>query len=878
MNLCQIRHLLMLIGCMILGSNVSASTTPAASTADATLVKIATAASSITALSNDPQSRMFNYLKYHFGPAATRLSTVCNMTAVTFSGTASDAGVIFGLENNTDTTFMIMQGSNIIGQVEPGWNSDVVLNLAVLSNTTTTPLTSFRFVPTVGGAQLSQLIVRVMTGQQLFTHIQNEQKRESSTATISWYKNGNNPLPGAGDLAATGTDLYLVVENETLTTGTPLTAAVKRIQVLNLSNITNLYTVSLSISSMGLALVNNKVAVQQELDSVYAIAIQGVHLLNEVQGHTVPLLMMPRGVYQAGSGVNTLYAACIEAYANALGKQYAGTAPVYYNLSIWYAHEPFEYLRNLKYFDMNKSLLAVVDQNAAVSSGDVVGSMIVTDVYGAYAQAVSPDLSWVACNQSQQLDTTDNKHVLFSLGGSLASESTTVNNVTTQQQPAVQAESPNFVGGMFGQMFKQIAEIKAQQQQQAATVSKPDQQSASATPGFPMTNISYQVLTWTNGINVHVQTHSNINYPSSGASYFPSMVSLYSPTDVTAGQSYNSIGSFPNFMWNLTLHDWTVGIKMVPVFYDATKCAPFTNMVDFNRVSNNAKSALYFYVYRGDTNEFLGVLPVCIPNNLAINLFPMATPYMYMFAVNNNMNIWGFEPEGYDNFAVAKGTDVSSKWNDGKLGVIPGYTNIGQINLFYPGYYYWIAPSAGNGSAAVLGKYSDISKLNTLVQQTWATQTSLEGTWVAPISAADVQTGVIVQITNVGNNAYKIVLFDAQKNVLGFQELYTPSGASQLVATDITASGGVNASSKLMSVSGKVSYFKLMDTAASGIVMVPVAAPAAVGVKKTTVNSVPVKKAPISKSDARLIAINRKLEKQNAALRKKIASLESKKK
>lgn len=862
------------IGYIALSSGLfAAAGGPPATTTDASLVKIATAARGIGALQNDPQSRMFNYLTKHFSAAASRLSTVCDMTTLIYSGVASDSGAIIGMANNTQTTFMVMQDNSIIGEVLPGWNGDIVLNLSVLSDTTTSPLKSFTFVPTTG-YQESQLLVRVMTGQQLFTHIQNTQKRESAATAVTWYKNGTNPLPGAGEMAAVSSNLYLVVENATLTTGTPLPGAAKRIQVLNLSNIANLYTVSLSINNMGLAQVNNQVSTQAELQPVYAISIQGVHVLDEVPGHTKPLLLMPRAVYQSGSEVNSLYAAYIQSYANTIGKTYAGTAPVYYDLWIAYPHEPFAYLQALKYLDLDKSRSAVVDQNAAIQSGQVIGSLMLTDVYGAYVQDVSPDISWVACNQSG-LDTTDYEHVLFSIVSptALKIKKPTISAVPTNVKPG-QFPLPGqykAMGGIFMNLRNALqARMQGQLQQQAA-ISKPDQQSPAAYAGFPMTNISAALMEFNGYYHGHVQTASSLHWSGPILDWYHSYLYDGNPTQYTAGESYNTTGSFPSSWYNLTRAQWKAGIKIVPVFYDVQKCTPYTSMQDFNLINSNNMAALYFYTFDGITGELLGLAPAYNGGNSKVPAtFPVATNYIYITR-NGTFNSNTKQAADYNNYGEAR---------PGQAGLV----GVSQCNIEFPGYAYFAKHPQSNNVMPIRNKLQSIDKVNEIVSSTWSTQNALAGSWLVSAPIADAQAGIMVKVVSMGSNVYQITLFDANNNVLGFQQITAPEKATQLIAGHISTAGAMKGFTRAMPLTASENYFKLMDTPQSGIVMIPIASPVvkSSATKTTSTPTQTVTSVVTSTStktgamnDAQLRTTNQELEKENKELRKEVKNLKA---
>jgi len=830
-------HYVMFIGCMMLGEQLFAATaaSPAAPTADTTLVGIANSAKAVGPLPGAVDSHMASYLKYHFAPAATRLSTVCSMTlpTPTVLGTIapSDQGAIVGVANNTDMTFLVRQSGQTIGEVQVGWNSDIILNLAVLSEaataaTTTASLSSLAFVPITESTQSPQLLVRVMTGQQLFNYIQNIENQESQALTsletqkgmtaIVWYKNGTNPLPQAGELTAISPDLYLVVENEALsttsgTTATPLPVAVKRIQVLNLSNLeSKMYTVSLSINNMGLVWHqnNNLVSMSEDLESYSVISIQSVHVLDEVTGHNVPLLLMPRAVYQAGSTVNGLYASYIQAYANAIGKSNAGIAPVYYDLSMIYTHEPFEYLRLLQYFDVDSSLRAVVDQEAAMQSGKIIGSMIFTDLYGEVTQAVSPDISWVACNSSNELDATDYEHILFSVVNTAPSLPKAVPVAPTNSQPGMFAYHGPNITMLDDQGTQKLMQGMLQQQ---AAQSEPDKQSPAAYSGCPITNISAALMNpddWHNGggfFHVHVQSVSNLHWQSTDT-WYDSRAFNGDPTQFTVGASYNNVGSFPTAWWNLTLAQWNAGIKIVPVFYDATKNVPFTSTQDFDRVSTTHQAALYWYAYDAVTGKRLGIIPIVNTANTAVSTYPTAVPYMFIWR-NKTFDTNAWQSPQYESFGVA----------------VPGQTglkNVGQCNFEYPGYGYFLKHSKSINLMSIRNKYPTLDSVLEDVNQYWSMQNALEGSWVVAVPTTDAKKGISVEIISKGSDLYQVTVFDASKKVIGFQQINAPAGATKLVAGHITTAGSVQSFTKLMPLASGKNYFNLQDTA-SGIVLRP---------------------------------------------------------
>jgi len=844
-----------------------------ASTSDASLTAIAAAAKSAAQLQNDPGQRMRNYLQTHFSAAATRLASVCSMTDVAattggtaqpFSGTSADQGAILGIANNTQTRFTVQQNNVIIGQVLPGWNGDVVLNLAVLNPpaTSSTTLPSIILVPDSG---TSQLIIRVMTGAQLFAHINSVVARESakSSSPITFYKNGQQPLPGTNDQEQVASDLYLVVENETSVSGTPLAAAAKRIQAFNISNITNMYTVSLQISQMGLALINNQVSVVAELEDIFAVSIQGVHILDTIAGHDVPLLLMPRAVYQAGSKVNSLYAAYIALYANTIAKLYAGTAPVYYDLARLLTYEPFEYLRSLKYFDFKDGLVAVVDQNAVMPSGQQIGTMIFTDVYGAYAQDVSSDISFVACNSSG-LDDTDNDHIMFGFMNSA---------VQTQsgQQNIPQSSYKDLVtparGGAFGGLMNSFAvvlnqSLQLQQQGQLASTD-PDALSPVAQTYYPVTNITNQILPINQAVYAHPETLSITQWNSS-ASWYGAGFYTSNPANLTPGQSFNqTVGSFSSPWWSLTKEEWTAGIKIVPVFYNSVNYVPFTSLQNFERVNTNLQSALYLYAYKGD--EFMGVLPGLNTSNSSISaLYPKATPYVNFFD-NAGHNVCTYQSPNYATFGQ----------------IVPGASGAISNNnseIQYPGYGYLVLDPADESSyfCLVRNRWSDMSELNQLVLQSWLPQNTLSGAWLTAVSAVDAQAGVMVQVDQVSAGVYKLIVMDSQSNIISFQEITAPAGATELMAVHVAANGSFTTKSQPMPISAATSYFKLLDTEASGIVMVPAAAPQATTAKAVAPATITAKTAGVTTAKAaksqaepatKITAENKRLRQANEKLR-----------
>jgi len=861
-----------------------------ASTSDASLTAIAAAAIAVAQLQNDPGQRMRNYLQTHFSAAATRLASVCSMTSVAattggtaqpFSGTSADQGAILGVANNTQAIFTVKQNNLTIGQILPGWNGDVVLNLAALNPPTTSSaaLPSITFVPDSGTSQLS---IRVMTGTQLFAHINSVVSRESAKAPspITFYKNGQQPLPGTNDQQTVASDLYLVVENETSVTGTPLAAAAKRIQVLNLSNITNIYTVSLQISEMGLVLINNAVSAVAELSDTFAVSIQGVHILDTITGHDVPLLLMPRGVYQAGSTVNNLYAAYVALYANTIAKLYAGTASVYYDLARALTHEPFEYLRILKYFDFKEALKAVVDQNVQMSSGQSIGTMIFTDVYGAYAQNVSPDISFVACN-SAGFDATDNDHIMF---GFMSSANSAAPGTTIGQQNIPQSSYKglrNFSGGIFGQILAAANQVVEQQQQSQLAATDPDALSPVATTYYPVTNITNRILPINQALYVHAQ-NASISQWNGAASWYGAGFYTSNPVNLTPGQSFNqTVGSFPSSWWSLTQEEWTVGIKLVPVFYNSVNYAPFTSLQDFGRVNTNLQSALYLYAYKDD--EFMGVLPaLSTSNSTELQLYPKSTLYVNLLN-NGDGQFCTLQSSSYATFGQA----------------LPGAASLvsnTNSEIQYPGYGYLVLDPADENSyfCLVRNRWRDMTELNQLVSQSWLPKNTLTGAWLTAVSAADAQAGVLVQVDQVSAGVYELIVMDGQNNIISFQEINAPAGATELMAVHMAANGSFTAKSQTMPISAATSYFKVLDTAASGIVMVPQTAPVATTPKAPATNDIPAKTAgaktakaakakaePASKITAenkRLRQANQKLRVQNKQLKTQLATCKKAKK
>lgn len=331
----------------------------------------------------------------------------------------SDKAIVLGVHNVTQDVFNLFQDETLIGQVQPGWNGDVVLNLCALSSgltATSGALPSFTFVPSRRSKLKTQLMVRVMTGAQLTTHVNNITSQEttalqSQTAfsqdVVTLYQNGTNAIQGF-----TAEDVYLVIENDFLKPNSTLESLTKRIQVINLSNITDMCTVSLTLNTLGRFVSDGQYAQHQgqkgafvQFDDVAIISFQSFHMIDKVQTHRMPLMLLPRSVYMAGSSMGSSYAKYIQTYSQALGNANAGSGAVYYDLAMQYSCEPFEYLRLLGYFDLKNVLYPVIDQSMSVASGTTLGSYIFTDVLGSYVTNAAQDLSWVVAKSNTSLSS-----------------------------------------------------------------------------------------------------------------------------------------------------------------------------------------------------------------------------------------------------------------------------------------------------------------------------------------------------------------------------------------------------------------------------------------------------------------------------------------
>lgn len=800
----------------LLGSTdiFSSTTTPSTANTDPSISAIATAAKSIGHIQNDPEGMIYNYITTHFVAAANRMASVCTMadygseTAAAFSGTSADQGVVIGVENDTVGTFAIMQNNVVIGQVKPGWNPDVILNLSALysgvsSTTVATP--SIVFVPE-SGSQGSQLAISVMNGKQLISYINSEVSRESSgsgSSAVTFYKNGSNPLPGAGEVAAIQSDLYLVLENQSLSSSTPLPAAVKRIQVLNISNISTIYAVSLQLINLGLVQLNNQVSESSAISDYYGISFHSVRLLHEVKGNTIPLLVMPRFVYMAGSSINKLYATYVAAYAKQVGNTYAGIDSVYYDLVRLCPDEAFEYLRVLKYFDMSNALKPVVDQNAQIAAGTVIKNLITTDVYGAYTQQISSDISFVACSDSG-LDTTHNVHVMVGFATNSPTNNTAVATVDSDEL-AMLNSSTTFVGivGFVKQVINHIRSTSAPVQLAA---NDPDALASIATKGYPITNFSAGLLPINWSIQVHPQSISSNLWNSSGQ-YGQSALHTWNPLSITAGTGYTQVGSFPSDWWKLTKEEWTNGICIVPVYYNTTNATPFVSLDEFKTINPNLLASLYFYAYKG--TEFIGLVPATVLNN------------------PNQVNTYSFAPN-YINFISEYTTYQSPKYE--QFGQCDPSMDIAQLvaqttqspaEISFPGYAYLAANIANQTTFSLYNnKLSSMKALKDIVVNSWALENTMSGTWITALSVSDGQKGVILQVEALGNDIYQIVLLDSLDNVLSYQEIVSPVAVNQVIAVEFDQDGKAASKTTTMPLSATVNYFQLAATP-SGIVLTP---------------------------------------------------------
>ncbi len=699
-----------------------------------TLTGLVTACANVaTPIKDDVGSYMQNYIEQHFVPAAKRLAKCCTMATATFTGTPADSGVIVGVENNTSQRFSIIQSGSAIGMLEPGMN-DVALHFSSLltSSGKTDHTADITFVP-VTGAQTAKVKLRVLSGLQLMTYITNL----ASAQGITFLKNGNNPLPGAGQAATTQNDQYLVVETVALTASTPLPGVEQRIQVLNLSNIANLYTVMLEINTMGLVfeakgtvqptalgsttLTQDTVSEYPTLTDIYLASVKNVHILNEVTANTVPLLILPRNILNTGTTLNQKYALYVQSYANYIANQNAGTAPVYYDLLMNYCVEPYGYLHVLHYFDTDKALLAVVDQAAALASGVAIGNMIGTDVYTANL-ALSSDLSLVQTAQDS------NGNLRFDSGYEHLAFGFNIKSMTNTSKVAIGPDAP----------------------------------APTSSTGFPANLISTAFFK---------QGDIGINWHSlSGASYAGTLFTGNSTAVV--GASYTSIGSFPSAFWSLTQADWLGGIHIVPVMYDVKTYAPLLQTQDFSeKITTSQQAAMYFYAFKAATGEFIGALPVL---NSAILLQSSTYSNLIQFT---NVIVSAVQSSTYATYGVATPGMV-------------GLSNAPLMQIEYPGDGYWTFDMAKNIRSLIRNKMPDMSGIRSSVRQAWSADNG-DGSdeWMVSVSKAAVAAGVSVQVNRLAQQVYEIIVLDSNQNILGFKQFATTEINPTLMMNHISSKG-----------------------------------------------------------------------------------------
>ncbi|MCX5922991.1 MAG: hypothetical protein NTU89_00310 [Candidatus Dependentiae bacterium] len=705
--------------------------------ASTTLPSLITASTGVARIPNDVGGYMHNYVTQHFSPAGTRLSSCCNMANATFSGTSADSGVVLGVENNTGLDFLVMQNSVIIDVLKPGMN-DVALHLAsLISSTGTTSVTSdITFVPK-SGAQSSQVRLRVLTGAQLSTHMTNISTAQGG----AFLKNGTNSLPGVGQLAATSSDQYLVVETVSTDSSKPLNAAEQRIQVLNLTNITNIYTLILEINLMGLVFeakgtVSNgststvdKVSEYASLNDTYLVSIKNVHILNEVSAHVVPLLVLPRKILQSGTSLNLPYATYIQSYSNYIAGKNAGAAKEYYDLMINYVAEPYGYLNALHYFDTDKSLLAVVDQSANLASGTVLDSVIGTDVY-ATSLALSSDLSLVYTAQDANGNTVFDpgyEHLEFGF------------DIDSMKQKVLATDIYDVV-----------------------------------TPGaFPTNRESLYFFQCMAGDEQQIAIHL-LNW--GGGDVYGGGIMAGNSTNITEGVSYNEVGSFSSSFFTLQIEDWSAGIRFIPVYYNESALIPILTMEGLNAISGAAPAALYFYAFRVRNGKFIGLIPVLTSNMSGLLGTQTFTRVIQFYWGVNYLS----QSPNYNQFAVGKNGDTN---------LVVVARNLPSID--YPGYCDLIWNGLNINFSGVRNLVQDVATFAPYLEKAWSIDNG-DGSdkWMISVPKSAIKNGIDIHVSLLSNQNYEMVLRDNQQNILGFRQFTTSQANPTLMINHILSSSG----------------------------------------------------------------------------------------
>ena len=565
------RFCYVLLGVLFLRSSVHASVTPATPVSP-TLTNLITGCSNIQG--GSATATMSNYIVQHFLPAAQRFLVFCNMAngeLITNQVKGADRGIILGIENNTSQTFHVVQnGGAHIGSLKRGMN-DIPLHLASLLSSTSgaaSHTSDITFVPHKG-SRVAKIRLRVLSGLQLSTYVTN---MTAQGTTLSINGSSASTITTSSPAIFNNHEQYLVLETVS-NTSTPLPVYEQRVQVLNLSRINHVYTIMLEINTMGLvfepkvtgsdATTVDAVLEDSSLNDVYLASIKNVHLLDELEANVLPLLILPRKIWQAGTSLNPLYATYVQSYVNFIAEKSAGIAPEYYDLMINYAVEPYAYLKSLYYFDTSKALLAVVDQSCNLSSGKVIGDMIGTNVY-AVGLEMSSDLSLVQVAQDASgHNVLDQNYEHLMIGFDIASMKTKV------------VEPKNAANASF----------------------------SGSTLGFPVNTISNSFFrALYNGL-------VGVNYVNADNDSVASALVAGDPLSVTQDQSYNSIGGFLSSFWSLSQAEWTEGIKLVPVSYDLSSFAPLMTMQDINAIASAKLATAYFYAFKAKSGEFIGAIP-----------------------------------------------------------------------------------------------------------------------------------------------------------------------------------------------------------------------------------------------------------------------------
>nr|MBP9765337.1 hypothetical protein [Candidatus Babeliales bacterium] len=600
-----------------------------------------------------------------------------------------------------------------------------------------------------------------------------------SQDVVTLYQNGTNAIQGF-----TADDVYLVIENDFLKPNSTLESLTKRIQVVNLSNITDMCTVSLTLNTLDRFIADGAYALHQNnknkyvsFEDVAIVSFQSFHMIDKVQAHSMPLLLIPRSVYMAGSSIGSAYASYIQTYSQKLGNSNAGSDAVYYDLAMQYSCEPFEYLRLLGYFDVTNSVYPVIDQSMSVASGTTLGSYIFTDVLGSYVASAAQDLSWVVAQSNKSLSSKQ-EHLVISF------------------TPSVQENTKTAIGGLFGKLYQQHVGS-------TTSTSAAIPMSSDSSDNFPITQISQNLLCPNSTFTLDF-FDGNGKFTGLTCDWFVGV-----PYWFKAGTGYDKPSSLQSWWWKMDKELWTRGVKLVPVYYDVTTCSPFVIESSFDVINANKRSILYFYAYRPSSQsyakeEFLGLVPVLFQFGSEMQL-DVATKWVTV--ARRSITEWGVTA-AMQASVFNKYSYQSSEYDDGAV-AFPGQQNLinkGTCSFEYPGFGYLAVNSVQSGDYmyTVQNKMKDFSDLVTLINATWSIPNPQSYSWTIAVPKADMSKGVNVRAEKVHKNTYHVTVRDKDDTILYAQRMYVDGPQDNNLVVAALKSNDTLSTYAMMPISGRV--------------------------------------------------------------------------